>query len=130
MRNTFCKEERLCKKNLITQLFSEGNKFFSYPFRVIYLVNPVPAKFPVQLLISVPRSLFRKAADRNRVKRLIREAYRINKNILYEALSNRNEHLLLCLVYTSKEIVPFETVREKIIVILQRLKERNAEAAG
>jgi len=127
MNQTFCKDERLCKKNLIKKLFDEGEKHFYYPFRVISLKCPVPCKYPVQLLISVPYSLFKKASDRNRIKRLIRETYRKNKEILYEPLEKNHEQMLLCITYTAKEIVSYEIMTGKIIVLLQRLKERNAE---
>ena len=129
MEQTFCKDERLSSRNLIKKLFDEGEKRFSYPFRVTYLNCEIPSKYPVQLLISVPRSLFKKASDRNRIKRLIREAYRRNKYILYDPLNRSNKQILLCLAYTSKEIVSFDIIKEKIIVLLQRLKEDHAEVA-
>jgi len=127
MDQTFSKEERLCRKSLIKKLFDEGDKQFSHPFRIIYLKTTFPGKFPVQLLISVPRSLFKHAVDRNRVKRLIREAYRKNKYFLYESLEMKDEQMLLSITYISKEIVSQEVMTRKIIVLLQRLKELNAE---
>ena len=127
MNQTFCKDERLCKKNLIKILFEKGEKQFSYPFRVISLNYSLPVSYPVQLLISVPRSLFRKATDRNKVKRLIREAYRRNKNLLYEPLEKNHHQMLLCITYTAKEIVSYEEMSGKIIVLLQRLIDKNAE---
>jgi ribonuclease P protein component len=123
MEQTFCREERLRKKSLIAKLFEEGNKWYSFPFRVSSLRCRFPSPYPVQLLISVPRSLFKKASDRNRVKRLIREAYRKNKQILYEPLTMNNDQMLLSITYTSKEIVPYQVIQQKIIVLLQRLKE-------
>jgi ribonuclease P protein component len=129
MEQTFCKDERLCRKSLIKKLFDEGEKRFYYPFRITFLKSPVPGNYPVQLLITVPRSLFKKASDRNRIKRLMREAYRKNKYILYEQLLNNNIQLLLCLTYTSKEIVTYQITEEKIIVLLQRLKEVYAAVA-
>jgi ribonuclease P protein component len=128
MEQTFCKDERLSRKILIKKLFDEGEKRFSYPFRVTYLQCEIPSKYPVQLLITVPRFLFRHASDRNRIKRLMRESYRKNKYILYDSLSKNNKQILLCLTYTSKEIVSYQIIKEKIIVLLQRLKEDNAEA--
>ena len=129
MRQTFCKDERLCKKSLIKKLFDEGEKQFYYPFRVISLKCSVPGNFPVQLLISVPRSLFRHATERNKIKRLIREAYRKNKHLLYEPLAENHEQMLICLTYTAKEIISYEALTGKIIVLLQRLKDKNAEVA-
>jgi ribonuclease P protein component len=130
MAQTFKKEERLSKKILISKLFDEGKKIYMYPFRVTILNSPVPSPYPVQLLISVPRSLFKKATDRNRIKRLIREGYRKNKHLLYESLEERHEQMMICLQYTPKEILSYQFIREKIIVLLQRLKEYNAENTG
>ena len=130
MNQTFTKDERLSKKILISKLFEEGEKRFSYPFRVTILKFPIPTNYPVQLLISVPKSLFRKAVDRNRIKRLIREAYRKNKYLLYESLAERHEQMMICIQYTPKEILSYQLIHEKIIVLLQRLKDENAEVTG
>ena len=129
MDQRFTKEERLTSKILIGRLFAEGKKLHVYPFRITYLTAPLPTEFPVQLLVSVPRSYFRKASDRNRIKRLIREGYRRNKDILYGPLKERNIQIALCIQYASKEMPSFTLIREKIIVLLQRLRKENAEIA-
>ena len=90
MDQRFTKEERLTSKILIGRLFAEGKKLHVYPFRITYMMTPLPSGFPVQLLISVPRSYFRNASDRNRIKRLIREGYRRNKHVLYTPFKERN----------------------------------------
>ena len=127
MNQTFCKDERLCRKILIKKLFEEGNKQFIHPFRTIWLITELPTNYPVQLLISVPKSLFKHAVERNRIKRLIREAYRKNKHLLYEPLLQRHEQMALCITYTSKEILPYEAMTRKIIVLLQRLSLSDAK---
>jgi ribonuclease P protein component len=130
MNQTFCKDERLCKKILIKKLFNEGEKRFYYPFRVFLLKFPLPGKYPVQLLISVPKSLFKRSVDRNKIKRYIREAYRKNKYLIYEPLERNQDQMLLCLTYTAKEIISYELMARKIIIILQRLMEENEESVG
>ena len=127
MNQTFTKDERLSSKLLIKMLFDKGKKLNFFPFRITLLKYPIPSKSPVQLLISVPRSLFRNAVDRNRIKRLIREAYRKNKNLLYEALEESHVQMLICFQYTPKEILSYQIIQEKIILLLQRLKEENEE---
>jgi ribonuclease P protein component len=130
MNQTFSKDERLKSKVLIKQLFEEGKKLNYFPFRIIVLKCPVPSKYPVQLLISVPRSLFKKAVDRNRIKRLIREAYRKNKYLIYDSLEEDHMQMMVCIQYTANVILSFQLIQEKIIVLLQRLKEKNAEIIG
>ena len=118
---TFQKAERLSKKKLIDELFQEGSSFNLYPFRVQYLYKEFDSAAPVQILISVPNKNLRKAVDRNYVKRLIREAYRLNKEALYNALTNNNRKLLLAFIYTSRNKGSFHTLSESIIKILQQI---------
>lgn len=130
MRQTFRKDERLRKKILITSLFQEGSSFFVYPFRVTWLNATVPGSYPAQLLVSVPKPVIRKAVNRNKIKRRMREAYRKNKFILYEFLAQNRGSVILAITYTSKEILPYELLQEKIIVLLQRLRTEYAKGAG
>lgn len=86
----FPKEERLCSKKQIDQLFASGKRFHTHPFRLAYLTMNLPEDsrlHPVQILISVPKKKFRKAHDRNRLKRQIREAWRISRKPLMEKIS-------------------------------------------
>ena len=130
MKQTFTKDERLRKKILISKLFQEGSSFFVYPIRASWLPSTVPGNYPVQVLISVPKQLIRKAVNRNKIKRRMREAYRKNKFIMYEFLEQNQGTLILALTYTSKEILPYNLLQEKIIVLLQRLRIEYAKGAG
>lgn len=130
MQQTFSKDERLTRKHLIDLLFKDGTSFFMHPFRVTWLVHEIPSSKPAQLLIAVPKQNFRKAVDRNRVKRLIREGYRKNKHILYDFLAERGITLIIGITYTAKEIVQYQVIHEKINLLLQRLNKENAETAG
>jgi ribonuclease P protein component len=90
----------------------------------------IPVNFPAQILISVPKQNLRKAIDRNKIKRRIREAYRINKGILYEALTERQQQMIFCITFTSKEILPSSLITEKIKLLLQRLRNEHAQITG
>ena len=117
---TFTKAERLCSKVLIDKLVETGKSFNSFPFRIIWL-EVVENSAPVQVVISVPKRIFKSAVDRNRLKRLTREGYRLNKQFLYDTLNNKK--ILLMLVYTSKTIIEYKEMEEKIKEVLQRLSK-------
>jgi ribonuclease P protein component len=130
LRQTFSKDERLTRKYLIGLLYKEGSSFFIHPFRVSWLIQEIPSPKPVQILIAIPKQNYKKSVERNLLKRRIREAYRKNKYILYDVLEPRHLTMILAITYAAKEIVSSAVVHEKIILLLQRLKEENAETAG
>jgi len=128
LKQTLRKQERLHSKKYIQQLFSEGKSFFVYPFKVIYKEVPDKNEFPIQILTSVSKYKFKSAVKRNRVKRLIREAYRKNKSIIYGVESGRGETLLIAFIYVADTIIDYGRLEKKIILILQRLKSRNEKS--
>jgi ribonuclease P protein component len=119
---TFKREERLSKEKVIQELFDKGSSFYLYPFKVYFMQNPDPG-FPVhQVLISVSKKNFKRAVDRNLIKRRIRESYRLNKKLL----ANRNK-LLIAYIYSIKEILPSSQIEERLVRTFKRLDyvERN-----
>jgi len=127
---TFTKDERLRKHNLILKLFAEGKTFRIPPFRITWLMLESQGNSPVEILLSVPKYNLRKAVQRNRVRRRMKEAFRLHKRILHETIIPGQKHMLLCLTYTSKEILPFDHLKGKIILLLQRLKEESEKVTG
>ena len=91
---TFRKQERLTGEIRIKELFEKGEFLLSYPFRVGYVVAP-KSDVPVKVVISVPKKRFKRAVNRNRIKRLIRESYRLNKKSLYELLGEKGYAIYL-----------------------------------
>ena len=118
---SFSKEERLTNKKIIDSLFKKGNQFFAYPFNIKWTTVTNDSIDHTQILISIPKRNFKKAVDRNKLKRLIREAYRINKSILTNRINLSEKKLVFTLIYTEKEIIDFKLIQEKIILILYRL---------
>lgn len=114
-KQTFRKAERLHQEKLIQELFDTGSSFYLYPFKVLVKNNPDTA-YPVhQVMISVSRRNFKRAVDRNLIKRRIRESFRLNKNLL--PLSPK---LVIAYIYTAKDILPFAQIQERFVKTLNR----------
>jgi ribonuclease P protein component len=120
-RFTFKKAERLSGKKIIDTLFSEGRSFTVFPLRVFHLEKDFKDDHPAKVLIGAARAHLPKATERNRAKRLIRESYRRNKNILYSVLHEKNKKLIIGLIYQGDKIASFDQIEAKIIVTLRRL---------
>ena len=118
----FPKYERICKENDIQSLFDQGTGFSCYPYRVVYLFRPVGER-PVtcRLLLSVSKKRFHHAVKRNRVKRLIREAWRKNKTELYEFCQQHTISIDVALVYTATVIHPYEEMLRKTSKVVKEL---------
>lgn len=112
---SFPKSERLYKKKDIQELFDKGSSFYLYPFRVI--VQKQPESTINQVLFSVSKKNFKRAVDRNLIKRRMREAYRLNKSALPEA-----PKLQMAYIYTAKDILDFGQIRDKMISSFKRLE--------
>jgi ribonuclease P protein component len=117
---TLNKNERLKSRKIIEHLFSEGKSFMVSPFRVSYLFDQ-KASSPLQFGTGVSTKHFKKAVDRNRIKRLAREAWRLQKTGLQEKLKEQNRQLSVFIIYTSKELPKYKEVSEKMNKIIDKL---------
>ena len=104
------KAERISFQKEIDLLFNEGTSFTISPLQVVYVEKKPFSGVPAAVLISVPKKRFKRAVKRNRLKRLIRETYRLNKNALWESLHVSGKGLLIAFVYISNEICDFATL--------------------
>jgi ribonuclease P protein component len=116
---TFTKSERLCSKVIIDKVFETGRIIVGPSFKLIWLEAAEKKEQPAQIVITVPKRNFKRAVDRNLLKRRIREAYRKNKGSLYSGISSKTFYLVL--IYTGRSLVEYKEVEEKIIKLLQRL---------
>lgn len=123
-RHTLQKHERLKSKKLLDSLFKTGETFTVGSIRVFYRSHQEPVDSKLQMVVAVPKRKIKKAVDRNRVKRLIREAYRINNGAIKEALESTPENWSIGFFYRSSEIPVFKEVNDKIILSLQRLLQQ------
>lgn len=117
---TFPKKERLTGEIRINTLFEQGKSFISYPFRVGYMVVP-KSDVPVKVLIGVPKKRFKHAVDRNRIKRLFREVYRLNKDGFFKFVQEKNYSLHLVISYVSSDIITFELMQESWLKTIEKL---------
>lgn len=120
MKFTFKKEERLCSKKIIDELFSEGKSFLCFPLKIIYLQSELPTKYPVQAAFTVSKKSFKKAVKRNLLKRRMRESYRKNKHTLYE---ESNKPLAVFFIYIGKEIVDYQRIEAAMLKALTKLRK-------
>ena len=119
------KYERICKENDIQALFDKGVGVSVYPYRVIYLFHHDESRpVTVRLLVSVSKKRFHHAFKRNRVKRLVREAWRKNKAELYEICQRDNISVDVALVYTATVIHSYEEMLEKTKKAVQEMVKR------
>lgn len=121
---TLGKQERLKSRKLIEELFSKGQRMSVFPYRVFYLFLPAdnPSQAAsLQFGAGAGTRNFKKAVDRNRIKRLTREAWRLQKNQLAKKLDAHAQHLSVFLIYTGKELPAYDFVREKVSLIIEKL---------
>ena len=119
--NSFKKEERLCSKKIIDKLFSEGASFLSFPIKVVYLPTTLPGKYPIQAGFSVSKKIFKRAVKRNRIKRLMREGYRLNKHIL--SATKTNNQMAVFFIFIGKDVPNYSSIEKAMKKALHRLSE-------
>ena len=133
---TLAKNERLKSRKQIEQLFDTGKSIVVGPFRVYYMLNGDPIAIgtsgankegPLQFGVGVSAKNFKRAVDRNRIKRLVREAWRLQKNELKEKIRTAGKQLNVFFIYTGKELPGFTTVKDKVAVALKKLADKTDE---
>ena len=121
---TLGKTERLKSRKQIEQLFKEGKTFTVSPLRIYYATHPSLAlSSPLQFGAAVGTKHFKHAVDRNRIKRLIREAYRLQKNDLQEQLKLKKTTINVFFMYTGKELPGYQLIYEKAGIALLKLSK-------
>lgn len=124
---TLKKTERLKSRKSIEKLFKAGDNFFIHPFKVYYTVEPGNDTPLLQMGVAVSTRNFKKAVDRNRIKRITREAYRLQKNTLQQLLINKQKHFNVFFVFVGKGLPSFIHIYEKLSLILERLIQKMDE---
>jgi ribonuclease P protein component len=105
---TFGKDEKLCSKILIDRIFAEGETFLSFPLKIAFVELEYSPKSPIVAAFTVGKRNFKQAVHRNLIKRKIREAYRLNKHILYKGLGEKK--LAVFFIYIGKKIPDYKLI--------------------
>jgi len=121
---TFPKKEKLCSRKVIGALFSGGSSFVKYPLRVVFLITENDEQVPVKVLISVSKRRIKRANRRNLLKRRIREAYRLSKNILLPFLEDRSLNISVAFVYLPETVMSFSEIEKGMKEALKTLVKR------
>jgi len=124
--HSFPASQKLKSRKVIGQLFESGKHTKAYPIKVIYAVSEYDLKFHaayVQMGISVPKRSFKSAVDRNRIKRQVREAYRMQHQALLSTARDCNIHLAMMMIYIDRKEPDFKYLEKKIQKLLVQLKD-------
>jgi ribonuclease P protein component len=122
---TLSAPERLKSRKDIETLFQSGKAFLIYPFRVLFLLEQSKESVqPLAFMVSVPKRNFKKASARNRIRRQIKEAYRLQKNPLKLALSEQGRHLQCAFLYQGKEAISYSDMQAAMLQCLTKLEKK------
>ncbi len=125
MSMKFPKKEKLKSKKLIEVLFKEGKTLTSFPYKLIYLKIEVPVDAKFKTSVAVPKKNFKSAVKRNRIKRLLREAYRLNKHLVF---NNSEGNFAFLILYLGKEMPNYPEVEKGIQLILKKFLKKIDDA--
>jgi ribonuclease P protein component len=126
MTEKFDKSYKLCSHKIIDALFQDRKNLKSYPFYINYMETTLPTDKSLQFVISVPKKRFKRAVDRNRIKRLMKEAIRKTKWPLENYLNENKRQIAIFIVYMPQEELKYDFILEKMEQILTKFKNQIA----
>ena len=120
-KETFRKSEKLCSRKVISELFENGNIFYTSLFKVVWEKSNSSFSEPVQVTFSVSKRGFKHAVTRNLIKRRLREAYRKNKHTLYDLLAAESNQLVFVAILKGNSVPDYLTIEKAIKEVLDKL---------
>ncbi len=124
MEFNYPKYEKLKSRKLIDLLFSEGKSVAKYPLRLVYLPTDFGEAGHIKFGVSVSKKYFKKAVDRNYFKRVLRETYRLNKQLLHDNITHPYAFMLL---YQSKDRLDYHEINQKTVQLFEKFLSAIAE---
>ena len=125
MSMKFPKKEKLKSKKLIEKLFKEGKTLTSFPYKLLYFKVEVPVDVKFKTSVAVPKKNFKSAVKRNRIKRLLRESYRLNKHLVF---NNSEGNFAFLILYIGKEMPNYPEVEKGMQLILKKFLKKIDDA--
>ncbi|THD69298.1 ribonuclease P protein component [Robertkochia marina] len=122
MDRSFPRKEKLKSRKLIEAVFTEGSSVSAYPLKLVYLPAELPEEVPVQAAVSVPKRRFKRAVDRNRIKRLMRESWRLQK---WEWLPQLQKSYAFVFIYTGRDLPEQQQLNKKMAQLFQKFLKNN-----
>lgn len=119
----FTKQEKLTGETVVTELFLQGASFIAYPVRVVWSASKSEDSPSLKVLMSVPKKKLKHAVDRNRVKRLLREAYRLHKEELTTMVTVQQLQVRMAFVWIPNEVLDYAKVERKVIDALSKMQK-------
>ena len=124
MKFTYSKKEKLKSKKLIDQLFTEGQSVSAFPLRLVYLGTTFDDDVIAKTGVSVSKRNFKTAVQRNRIKRLLREAYRLNKATIFNNLTTQHAFMIL---YIGKDKPTYAQIETRMKHLFEKFLKRVSE---
>ena len=126
---TFPRSERLKSKKILERTFAEGEKVKAWPLVVRRLKTELPEEVTCQVMVSVSKRLFKRAVDRNRIKRLLRENWRLQKNALVQSWASDETQNAVVFIYMGKEMPTFEIIEKAMGVAVEKMISKSNTAS-